>query len=341
MDRSDLKSIQHEPFNLGRLHGQITQHWMESKDESVLAKEMLNIANQHVIIKHCVEIVPWEISCALADATARLGYQHLFLYRENVRDRLLSLHFARETGVWGPKMNKEAGESAEIPAIAVDKLIAHEHKSVNLLQRVWQRLIAQGVHPLALSYEEIYRVKAEQAIENLMPILKQLGLSQSINNDSAFAMDVIGKGDQGTREQYRTIPGINELEVALQHTPHFIPVINKPTLEVKKDILPEWVLVAQIDAKPISLATGHIGGVVVLSPDAPPKLTLFLENNDNETLIAWEKPSPKMAKLYPTNPQAANARFKTDELNISQNDRLTIYLKDDTGERYNLFFLAG
>ncbi len=337
MDRSDLKSIPHEPFNLGRLHGHVTQQWMDSKDGVALAKEMGAITAQQVIIKHCVEIVPWEVSCALADAAVGSGYQHLFLYRKNVRDRLLSLHFARETGVWGPKMKKGTDENTEIQAIPVDNLIAHERKSVSLLQRVWQHLIAQGAYPLALSYEEIYSVNAGQATENLLPILKKLGLSQNINNDSAFAMEVIGKGDQGTRAQYQNISGISELENALQNIPCFDPSINKPVVDTAINILPEWVLSAQVDAKPEPLAVGHIGGVVVLSPYAPKKLALFLEINGNETAIPWEKPSPKMAKRYPANPQAANARFKTDDLCIAQNDRLTIYLKDDSGKRYVLF----
>lgn len=342
MDRSNLMSIQHEPFNLGRLHGEITKQWMETKDESVLAEEMLNIATRQIIIKHCVEIVPWEITCALANAAAGFGYQHLFLYRKNARDRLLSLHFARETGVWGPKMKKELDENTEIQPIDVKSLIAHERKSIVSLQRVWQHLVDLNIEPLALSYEEIYSVDADQAIKNLLPILKKLGLSQDIKNDSAFAMEVIGRGDQGTRKQYQNIPGISELEEALQHTPSFNPTINKSLLDVKSAVLPEWVLTAQIDTRPEYLSTaGHLGGVVVLNQNAPAKLTLFLENNGNEFAVAWEKPSPKMAKLYPTNLQAANARFKTDELSIAQHDKFTIYLKDDSGNQYMLFTITG
>lgn len=342
VDRSDLICVQHEPFNAGRMYGHITQQWLASHDQSALVKDVQEIADQRVLIKHCVETVPWEISLALADATIHSGYQHLFLYRKNARDRLLSLHFARETGVWGPKMNKEADDNTEIQAIAVDNLIAHEHKSIGLLQRVWQHLISQGVHPLALSYEEIYRVKPEQAIETLLPILKALGLSQNENNDSAFAMEVIGKGDQGTRDQYQSIPGINELENALQHTPFFNPVIDEVVLDIKTEILPEWILKAQVDIVPHSLMVGQsleLGGVVVLSPDAPKKLMLYLEYNGNESVIAWGKPSQKMANLFPTNPQAAKARFKTDKFCIAKNNRISIYLKDNTGKHYVLFAL--
>lgn len=343
VDRSDLTCVQHEPFNPGRLYGHITEQWIASNDESALVKEIQEIAAQRVLIKHCVEIVPWAISCALANAAVGLGYQHLFLYRKNARDRLLSLHFARETGVWGPNMKQGVDENTEVQAIAVDKLIAHEHKSISSLQRVWQHLVSQGVRPLALSYEEIYRVNPEQAVETLLPVLKALGLSKNENNDSSFAMEVIGKGDQGTRDKYQSIPGISELESALQQTLCFDPVINEAVLNIKAEILPKWVLRAQIDTMPHSLIAGQsfdLGGLVVLSPDAPPKLTLCLENNGNESTIDWEKPSPKMAKLYPENPQAAKARFKTDKLCLAENDKLILYLKDDSGKRYILFTLA-
>ncbi|MFI3154973.1 MAG: hypothetical protein QX199_02325 [Methylococcaceae bacterium] len=345
VDRSGLMCIQHEPFNLGRLHGQITQQWIESKDESALAKDIQEIVAQQVIIKHCVEIVPWEISRALADATVHSDYRHLFLYRKNALDRLLSLHFAQKTGVWGPNMKKEiVPEEAKELTIPVDKLINHELKCVKLMQQTWQHLISHGAHPLALSYEELYRADLKQATQALLPILKSLGLSKSEKQDYDFAQEVIGKGDQGTRDKYASMTGVAELEQALSQVPCFDPSRDTVALRIENLDLPEWVLTAQIDALPDTFSSGQLfdlGGVVVLDENAPKELSLQLTNQQTEININWGKPSQKMAKLYPDNVQSAHARFKSDEMHIAKDEVFTLAVKSPSGN-YPLFniFLA-
>ncbi len=341
VDRSGLICLQHEPFNLGRLYGDITEQWMASKDASILAKRMHEVTAHKVIIKHCMEIVPWEVSCALADAAMHSGYRHLFLYRKHALDRLLSLHFAEKTGVWGPDMNTEnISEDVMELAIPVAKLINHELKCVNLMQRTWQHLISHGAHPLALSYEELYRVSPEQAGQALLPILKTLKLSKNKKQDHDFVQEVIGKGDQGTRDKYGSMTGVVELERALAQVSCFNPGMDEVVLHVENLDLPEWILMAQIDTAPHSFSSGQIfelGGVVVLNENAPKELSLQLSNHQTQININWGKPSEKMAKLYPGNDQSAHARFKSDEICIAKDSVFTLALKNSANACYPLF----
>ena len=85
---------EHEPFNVEREFGHITRDWLARPDRATLDTAMHAACTQRRLIKHCVELVPWEVSQALAEQSVDLGYRHLFLYREQPRDRLLSLTFA-------------------------------------------------------------------------------------------------------------------------------------------------------------------------------------------------------------------------------------------------------
>ncbi len=340
VELSGLNCTQHEPFNVGRIYGHITQQWIESNDESALAKEMQAVAEQHVIIKHCLETVPWEVSSALIDAAIRSGYKHLFLYRKNALDRLLSLNFAEKTGVWGPNMRSETTLNEPVDlSIPVDKLIAHERKCIKLMQRAWQYLISQGEQPLSLSYEELYRVTPEEADQTLLPILNVLGLSKTEQQDHDFVREIIGKGDQGTRDKYESMVGVEKLKQALSEVSCFAPVTGV-VLHIESLALPNWILMARIDTLPDTLLPGqffNLSGIVVLNENAPKELSLHLTHHQTEMNIDWGKPSPKIAKCYPDNVQSAHARFKSDKIHAINGDAFVIAIKTAAGAYHPLF----
>lgn len=341
LERSGLASTQHEPFNIGRVYGDITKKWMETKDDAELARSTRGIAAKRAVIKHCVEMVPWEVTRALADATVQAGYRHLFLYRVNALDRLLSLHFAQKTGVWGPNMKKNAllDESLAEP-IPQDRLTKHEEDCVSRLSQTWHYLLSQGHRPVALSYEEIYRTSPGLAAGSLQPVLEALGLSRDKYDDRAFAMEVIGKGDQGTRDKYGAIPGVRELEQALKKIACFEPGPREALCGAAKPELPAWIINAKIDSLPTTLLEGQqfdFGGVVVLGADAPEEVSLHLMAGKEELGVQWGIASQKMAKLYPASPQSANARFKTAPLFFSNKQTFKLFLSDGFGNRFPLF----
>jgi hypothetical protein len=91
VELAGLKSAPHEPFNVGRVYGYITQAWQSDQDRVSLRQAVAEVAAKGEVIKHCVETVPWEITEALLEATHAAGYRHLFLYRRHAAERLLSL----------------------------------------------------------------------------------------------------------------------------------------------------------------------------------------------------------------------------------------------------------
>ncbi len=340
VERSGIPSAPHEPFNVGRVYGEITKHWMESGDEAALIGSMKAIAAKRENIKHCVEMVPWEVTKALIDATVEAGYHHLFLYRANAKDRLLSLHFARSTGIWGPNMKgEEVPDDALSKELPVEQLVAHERMCSIRMNRAWRYLHDLGVRPYALSYEQVYRSEPHSAGEKLCYILKGLGLSRGGKSDRLFVEQVLGRGDQGTRDKYSGIPGVDMLEASLKGVVRFLPNSKQAMLVIQRMKLPSWVLRAQIDVRPDSLTEGepfHLGGVVVLSNDAPYE-TSTLEVTAIDGGVKWGISSPKMGEMYPDSNQSSRARFKTTQLVLMAGCSFTLLLRDGKGNRYPLF----
>jgi hypothetical protein len=339
-----LPHTEHEPFNPGRAYGEITKHWVDTKDEATLNSAMQSIAAKQNIIKHCVEMVPWEITRALANATMQAGYRNLFLYRTHALSRLLSLHFAQKTGVWGPGMKKNLGEENLTDPIPIEQLVKHEEKCVRRLNKLWHHLIEHDQKPQALSYEEIYRDIPQRAEAKLLPVLAALGLSKGKSDDQSFIMNVIGKGDQGTRDKYNAIPGVPELEAALLNVHVFKPdVPNNSTLNITNFELPNWIIKAQIDSQPSSIQDGQhfdLGGIIVLTSEAPKSITLRLVTGKEQSEIQWGIASPKMAKQFPESPQSNKARFKTGTQCFSNQLHMEIFLTGGSEKQFHLFTIT-
>lgn len=151
---SGLPRTEHEPFNEGRAYGHVTAAWRKDRDALAMGAAMQEIAAEHQVIKHCVEMVPPEINGGLALATAAAGYQHVFLYRRQPKGRLLSLHYARVSGIWGNRMKTgqpPTEEELRRHPLPVNELVERERRGMRALQRVWDGLVEMGVHPLAIA----------------------------------------------------------------------------------------------------------------------------------------------------------------------------------------------
>lgn len=72
---SGLPRTEHEPFNEGRAYGHVTAAWRKDRDALAMGAAMQEIAAEHQVIKHCVEMVPPEINGGLALAIA---YEDLY-----------------------------------------------------------------------------------------------------------------------------------------------------------------------------------------------------------------------------------------------------------------------
>lgn len=355
-ERSGLPGTEHEPFNLGRVFGHVTEQWARDKNPDQLRRAMEEICKRGVIIKHCVETVPWEITEALARASASAGYRHLFLYRKNALDRLLSLHFAQKTGVWGPNMQQFArltgaresnphaspdatGMEVLAEAVPVQKMVKHEKSCVQTLTRTWHALNALGAKPRAIAYEDIYRTAdPEQPVHILLPLLRYLGMSGSDAEDRAWVGDVVGKGDQGTRDKYRDLPGVGELAKHIQAVVPFAPYGDAIAMESRVIAGNHpWIERCFIDVLPAKVYPGlpfELGGVVVISQTAPAGLTLQVESSGRTVPAQWGLPSQRMAKEHPQGSNSANSRFLVKELSFQTGEeQLALTLSGPNVER--------
>src|SRR5690606_8339085 len=135
-------------------------------------------------IKHCVETVPWAINEGLVDESVARRYNHLVLHRVDSLARLLSLHFARETGIWGRKkaaaLRGEKGEdyldALNVATLPVVDLVRHENSCLDKLASIVKQLMRRRANVFLLSYEDIYCTRPA-AEGRLSAALDFLGLS--------------------------------------------------------------------------------------------------------------------------------------------------------------------
>jgi hypothetical protein len=331
VDRSSHPGIEHEPLNIGRAMGAVTEQWLRSKDRAALTGAMTGLCARGVNIKHCVELVPREVTESLIDASIAAGYHHLVLYRRQPLGRLLSLHFAKVSGIWGPGQKEQPAEVAD-PASAslpIASLVQHETRCAAALQKVWNTLIAQSPSVLAVAFEDIYACARPQAAARLACLLGALRLSTDPLRDKRFVDEVLNKGQQGTRDSYDRFEGIAELEQQLQRVPRFFPRRSLACLETIA-LAPEhpWVHRAVIDAHPAIFGLGEpikLGGVAVLTADAPPQPRLMYTSDEATQPVYWNMESKGMRDKFKDSPNSARSRFEFICPQLDSSTRLEIH----------------
>lgn len=223
--RAPFPDAQHEPFNRDRQYGPIVAQWLKTENQLQLNYELDKICREGTTIKHCLETVPQPVTNALIESAIKHDYRHVFLYRKEPLGRLLSLHFARATGIWGPQSQITPVADVlpiEQTPLAVDELAEHERSCVKQLEAAWAKLRAAGQSPIVVAFEELYEAKdMTSAQQTVIQILEFLGIDGELEDDRVFARGLITGGDQGTRSKYLTIPKVNELSAALKSVPRF------------------------------------------------------------------------------------------------------------------------
>lgn len=316
----------HEPFNSGeqaRVFGHVTEAWLRTGDKQGLARAMDKICRLRLPIKHCVEMVPWEVNEALIEASGKAGYRQLFLYRRNALNRLLSLHFAEKSGIWGAHFRGGAELTDEFFAepLPIERLVDHEKLCNARLTRIWQALEAKGCAPCAVAFEDIYRTDVASTDNHvLFPVLAYLNLSHGKQSDQAFIDKIVETGGQGTRDEYNAFAGIAQLAKALESVVMFSPVSKLYTVELeplyKNDARILW---AEIDVLPtLSKADTAfaLGGVVVLNEPVSTHDTLKISVGRQQRAVLWGIPSPGITKKLPGGYNNVNARFKVNKVHF-------------------------
>ena len=152
------QQISHEPFNRKRVFGEITKAFDNGIKDEELSQKIKAVLSKKVALKHCVELVPLELSFAVIREVRGNGYKHVFLTRNFDCSRLLSLAMARKTGIWGP--NQKRTSQTRENSFDLEQLIEHEKRSRHNLTQTNDFLIRLNEPVLCLEYNMLYSQSA-------------------------------------------------------------------------------------------------------------------------------------------------------------------------------------
>lgn len=158
---SSFDTVQHEPFNLDRQFGHITSHFIRSHDELCLGCRIRDELYNKPNIKHCFELMPFELTKSLVCVAEEFGYGIVFHLRQNEMDRLLSLGVAMACGVWGQKQAKALfplliNGSKQANPIDVEFLKMEASRSAEFRRKTELLLTNRNFPFLRTYYEEFY-----------------------------------------------------------------------------------------------------------------------------------------------------------------------------------------
>lgn len=222
-DLSEHRGTQHEPFNLDRKFGHVTQGWTDTHDLDALKAGMAAVLDDRPLIKHCYELVPEMVNLALVKATTERGYRHIVLDRASEVDRIVSLELAKITGAWG--VDDATGIYAEIEAgtrslAPVDIDAARKHLVTCAALRRWLAGVfdASRHTPLLVYFEEIYSdfEAGKQVIEDILACLQ---IDPAAHRDySAKLVEALTRKAQKSQSIAHAVPNMDALRTALEAT---------------------------------------------------------------------------------------------------------------------------
>ena len=214
---SSFPGVQHEPFNPDRIWGETTRAFRESGDREALEAAVAARLGERPNIKHCIEVVPFALTCALVTVAAAHDYRLFVLTRRDEARRIASLELARATGAWGARQAAaiypeiRAGRRQPRP---IDPEVARRRmgQDAAALGRVLALLRHRGLDWQWLVFEELYR--GETPIETqARRLAADLGVKVG-PDDPRLEMFAQGSG-QGSETIAAHVPGYDALKAML------------------------------------------------------------------------------------------------------------------------------
>ncbi|OIQ44923.1 MAG: hypothetical protein BM558_05780 [Roseobacter sp. MedPE-SW] len=217
---SPFRSVQHEPFNPDRIWGHIVQKFQEDKDLDALEASIDALLENKVNIKHCVEVVPVQVTKLLIQCAKKHGYFFIVLTRSNSIRRLRSLFLAMSTDAWGPEHEAErypailAGEVKPAP-INLDKVRRQYWNDQLVLGRTISQLRYQKVDYEWLVFEEVYQGDDPVSV-HAAKLATQIGID--VSGEGANLDKLNEKGKQSSYQIENFIPNYDAMMEILKET---------------------------------------------------------------------------------------------------------------------------
>jgi hypothetical protein len=320
---SRYNAVEHEPFNLDRVWGEITAKWKRNKDSEQLNSSISKVLQSTPLIKHCVEIMPHELNTSLMKLSSDLGYKHIFLYREFPTDRLLSLNFSMKTNVWGSKHLKTRPFSEDVYNLSIDTqaLITHEKNCRSELRRLYNIAQERTNGLICMSFESLYKSNYQYSKTLVQSVFRQLSLPEDLLTEEFFQRN-LQRGKQGTSSLYKRFKGSNEFILQANKISKF-ELDKIGTLKVLS-ILDDDIKYTEI-WEPLRLADGTvmIEGVLLLNNPIIQQLQIITDDIEVTQLhIGFE--SPRILKKFPKIKSSNKCRFLSSPIDIKNINSLLI-----------------
>lgn len=215
---SPFRTVEHEPFNPGRLWGHVVKKFQEDKDLSALEASIDSLLQQKVNIKHCIEVPPPQVTKTLIKCAKKHGYFFIVLTRSNSIRRLRSLFLAFSTGAWGPEQEAErypAILSGEIVPVPIDlDMVRRQYWSDQLvLGRVIAQLRYQQIDYEWLVFEEVYQGEEPVSV-HAKKLATQIGMD--VSAEGAKLDKLTERGKQSSFQIEGFIPNYDTMMQVLQ-----------------------------------------------------------------------------------------------------------------------------
>jgi|TARA_B110000902_G_scaffold267253_1_gene359555 thymidylate synthase len=324
-EASDFSGVQHEPYNKGRMFGYIQDNWEAQQKPQVLVNEIAKTLAGRPLIKHCAEIIPMAVNMALISESKKMGYKHLFLYRENAKDRLLSLNFAQLTNVWGKEKIPESGMPGAVfnQNTPVERLISHEEKCRKTLTNLHQTLIETKQDVACLSFEQLYSRRADEARKELLRVIKFLELKEGFFTEEVLS-NILNRGSQGTKQDYLKFGRASELVKKAEALPIFTlnqqPNISLYPLDKSKYFI-------HCEIWDIETNNGKIVLSGVILADGP--INIWAEQEDGHKIFLESGLiSSRIGRLYPDINKSDSCRFESKPFSVHCNMKLMVQLME-------------
>lgn len=217
---SPFRSVEHEPFNPDRIWGHIVQKFQEDKDLDALEASIDALLENKVNIKHCVEVVPVQVTKLLIKCAKKHGYFFIVLTRSNSIRRLRSLFLAMSTDAWGPEHEAErypailAGEVKPAP-INLDKVRRQYWNDQLVLGRTISQLRYQKVDYEWLVFEEVYQGEDPVSV-HAAKLATQIGID--VSGEGANLDRLNERGKQSSYQIENFIPNYDDMMAILKET---------------------------------------------------------------------------------------------------------------------------
>ncbi|MEP2717679.1 hypothetical protein [Pseudophaeobacter sp.] len=214
---SPFRSIQDEPFNPDRMWWHIVEQFRKDNDVEALEARVGALLEERVNIKHCIEVVPPQVTKALIKAAKKQGYFFFVLTRRSSLRRLRSLFLASSTMAWGPEAEAEkypailSGE-VTLPAIDLEAVRRQYWHDQLMLGRLLSMLRYQNIDYQWLVFEEIYQGDQPVSV-HAARLAEQIGIDVSDLGQKLEALNERGKQSSQRIEDF--LPNYQEMMAVL------------------------------------------------------------------------------------------------------------------------------